>query len=299
MAIRKPILRLLTTMLITLLSTVIVVVLLLLIFQDRLIWFPRRYDANVLAHLPAGTTALPYRTPAGDQVAFVHAPSAPGVDPKIAPVWVFCYGNGSLALEWPEQLMPPDATVLLIEYPGYGASDGAPSPAANDASIDAALDALGQRLGHPVTPTGMLGHSMGCAFVLRTALRHPPRKLVLIAPYTSLRAMARRTVGWPLCWLLRHNLDNQAALDALCAGPHPPTIDILQDRDDEVIPVAMGRALAAAHPQQVRWHEVTGSGHNEILDYHLEDIAAAMTSATAASPDDSAAANRLAHANAP
>jgi pimeloyl-ACP methyl ester carboxylesterase len=166
--------------------------------------------------------------------------------------------------------------VLCVDYPGYGFNAGSPSPAGVDAAIDAALAALGARFGHAVTPAGMLGHSLGAAFALRAACRHPPARLVLVAPFTSLRDMARRQVGWPLCWLLRHQLDNRARLAELCALPAPPAITILQDRDDEVIPVAMGRELAAAHPGQVRWVEVTGSGHNEILDLRTEDIVRAM-----------------------
>jgi hypothetical protein len=33
---------------------------------------------------------------------------------------------------------------------------------------------------------------------------------------------------------------------------------------DEVIPVRMGRALAAAHPDWIRYEEWPGTGHNDI-----------------------------------
>jgi pimeloyl-ACP methyl ester carboxylesterase len=268
--------RLLLIIAITVFATVSLLVVLLLLFQDRMIWLPRRYPADMLDHVPTGLSALQYRTDAGDQVAFVHAPITAGVDPAKAPLWVFIYGNAGLALEWAEEMMPAGATVLMVEYPGYGACAGAPSPAAMDASIEAALAAWSARCGHPVAIHGILGHSMGAAFALRLACRHPAQHVVLIAPYTSLRDMAQRAVGWPLCWLLRHNLDNVGTLNAVCAQTPTPAIDIFMDHDDEVIPVAMGRTLAATHPGQVSWHEVTGSGHNAILDVHLGDIVQAI-----------------------
>ncbi len=112
----------------------------------------------------------------------------------------------------------------------------------------------------------MLGHSLGAATGLNFAARHPVERIVLIAPFTTMRAMARRSVGWPLCWLLLHNYDNRARLRELAARPHPPRIAIFHGEDDQFIPVAMGRGLAAMFPGMIAFHPVPGAGHASVLD---------------------------------
>jgi pimeloyl-ACP methyl ester carboxylesterase len=83
-------------------------------------------------------------------------------------------------------------------------------------------------------------------------------------------------VGWPLCWLLLHNYDNRARLGELAARPRPPRVVIFHGDDDQSIPVAMGRELAAMFPGMIAFHEVPGAGHNTILSAARRQIFAAM-----------------------
>ena len=87
---------------------------------------------------------------------------------------------------------------------------------------------------------------------------------------------SRARVGWPLCWLLAHNYDNQARLRELASRPHPPRVTIFHGSEDEVIPVFMGRQLASMFPRMITFHEVPGAGHNTILFDSRSQIFAAM-----------------------
>lgn len=264
-----------------LLIPLLVFVLVLLLFQDSLIYFPRRYPTGPLTELlPPRTSLVEYRTDQGDQTAFYCAPKAGGVPGRI---WLMFSGNGAQALDWKDFVSGfPDAHTgfLLIDYPGYGRCAGAPSPATIQAGADAAFAALAAHLALPAADlarrSAVLGHSLGAAAACQFAARHAVARVVLVAPFTDLRAMARRSVGWPLCWLLRGNFDNRARLAEITTRVPAPPVVILHGDEDEVIPVAMGRALAAGLGGRATYHEIAGADHNGILLFAEAQIRAAM-----------------------
>jgi uncharacterized protein len=259
---------------------VLVVVLALLVFQDRLIYVPARYADGFADHLPAGVSLVRYRSGSGDQAAF-FIPSAAGAAPRR--LWLVWGGNGMVAREWIHHFQRPDVdpgdAFLLIDYPGYGGNGGAPSPETIRDSSEAAAAAVAEQLGwseaERSTRTALFAHSMGCAAALQFAARHRVASVVLVAPFTDLMTMARRMVGWPLCQLLRHRFDNRARLTEILADGHALRIVIIHGSSDEVIPVAMGRALAAEFPA-IRYDEVSGADHNGIIDDARERILSAM-----------------------
>ncbi|MCX7013581.1 MAG: alpha/beta hydrolase, partial [Candidatus Sumerlaeota bacterium] len=117
-----------------------------------------------------------------------------------------------------------------------------------------------------------LGYSIGAAAALDYAAGHPIRRLILIAPFTSVLDMARKIVGWPLCNLAVDRFDNRARLDELAArSPRPPVLIVHGDADP-VIPVRMGRELARLHPDWIRYHECPGGTHDTIVDAARETI---------------------------
>jgi pimeloyl-ACP methyl ester carboxylesterase len=248
-------------------------------FQDRLIYLPRPYLPAQLAGLPANVTPLVVATAAGSQTGFYVSPRAPGGPPTR--VWLMFSGNAAQALGWEAFAAgyPREREAfLLIDYPGYGACAGRPSPEAILASSEALVARLAEHLGTTVAGLepriAVLGHSLGCAAALQYAASHRVNGIVLVAPFTSMMAMARRTVGWPLCLVLTHRFDNRARLAEIAAAGLPPTT-IIHDDADEVVPLAMGRALAAEFPA-IELQVVPEADHNSVLDLAEARIHAAM-----------------------
>lgn len=254
----------------------------LLGFQHRLIYFPRAYGAAFAERFPKNAVELPFRTSQGAQSAFYIPPAATPAAPP-ARVWAMFCGNGSLALDWTffvAKAAPGHDGFLLIDYPGYGKCEGRASPAAIAESSDTAARTLAAHLG--VSQREMdekwcvLGHSLGCATGLSFAARHPVRRVILLAPFTTMSDMARRTVGWPLSLLLRHRFDNRARLAQLAVRTPPPRVWIFHGSEDEVIPVEMGRALAAEFPAMITFRAVPNARHVSVLDLAGPDILRAM-----------------------
>lgn len=270
-----------------LIGTVVTVILTLVVFlwtsQHKLIYYPHRYlsDAPGVEWQELAST-----TSEGKQVSYyaLAGNKPPLAETPPSELWIVFSGNASTAGEWRDFIGRYPVTTagfLLVDYPGYGFSQGKPSPDSIRAAASSAYNALEQHLGAEVLakiPKNLLGHSLGAATALDffAVSGIQPRRVVLVSPFTTLMTMARRAVGWPLCLLLRHNWDNGNNLSLLISRDPQPLVDIFHGALDEVIPVELGRELAKVSPV-VSYHEVNGELHNTIIFRAEKEIYAAMT----------------------
>ncbi|HWP94948.1 MAG TPA: alpha/beta fold hydrolase [Gammaproteobacteria bacterium] len=251
--------------------------------QDRLIYYPGRY-ARALDQLPATIEPVRYTTASGEQIAFL-LPANAQHPPR---VWLVFGGNADLALNWADWLLPrthAGEAFFLIDYPGYGYSEGNPSAQAIRVASYAAFEALAARLEEDPrvlrTRTCLLGHSIGAAAALELAVRHPPRCLMLVAPFTTLRAIGQHVFGGWIGPLVRNDYDNIARLAEL--EPHAPAVYVVHGARDTIIPARFGRELASRFPW-IRYHEVPQAGHNDIFAIAGDRIRQLMVEGAASQP---------------
>jgi uncharacterized protein len=237
-------------------------------FQGRLLYPAPHYAERGLSSLPAGLVAL--RDPASPDsvMGFYRAPLGGSVPRR---VWLAFGGNGDLALRFDSWLSPSltaEQGFLMVEYPGYGARRGEPSPETLLTETERTVEALARHLGTSTAElqarTAVLGYSLGSAAALQYAATHRVTRIVLLSPFTTMLDMARRVVGSPLCHLLAHRYDNVAALASVRQRGLPPTI-ILHGSADTLIPPHMGRTLAATAPGS-RFELVPNAGHQDVLE---------------------------------
>jgi len=162
-------------------------------------------------------------------------PGAPG------PVVAFFHGNGERIDEWVGPLRrytERGASVLLIEYRGYGRSGGAPSKEALTADSLAFLERL--RHDSRVDPDRVVlhGRSIGGGVACAVAGIRPPAALVLQSTFTRMTDLALRR-GLP-GFLVRDRFDSAEVVARLDVP-----ILIAHGREDPVIPFAQGQALYA------------------------------------------------------
>jgi pimeloyl-ACP methyl ester carboxylesterase len=107
----------------------------------------------------------------------------------------------------------------------------------------------------------LIGRSLGSGVAVQVARRHPPARLVLVTPFDSLAAVARRHYPWlPVDLLLRDRYDSAAH----AASIHVPTT-LVAAADDAIVPAEHARALARAFaPGRARLVVLAGAGHNDI-----------------------------------
>ncbi|WP_395743121.1 hypothetical protein [Prosthecobacter sp.] len=253
--------------------------------QSRLIYFPNSYRAEYESQLrSAKGERVRFTTSQGAQTAFYIPPrTTAGGLPQT--VWLCFAGNGSLALDWLAWTddWDPNFAYLLVDYPSYGECAGKPSPGTIRESGKAAAEALAAHLHTPMTELqphlAVLGHSLGSAAALMTAEELDVHRGVLLSPFTTMTDMGRIVLGWPLCHLNLHRFDNHKTLRHAAARPGARFV-IFHGAEDEVIPMRMGQELAAAHPQTVTFHPVSGGHHNDLLNLISPQIGRAMEEVT-------------------
>ncbi len=274
MTLRTRLLRILVIIILT-------PVIFLLSCQSKLIYHPRGYDANHLGLLKAAKgERITYQTTQGVQTAF-YIPPQDASAAATAPLWLCFSGNGSLALEWlySTRGWSGNFAYLLIDYPSYGDCAGNPTPSSIRQSSVAAFDALALRLNTTAAAmrarSCVIGHSLGAAAALMAAEDLDLKRGVLISPFTSMTDMGRGMLGWPLCHLNLHRFNNRKHL-ARISQREGARFTLFHGSTDEVIPVSMGRELAAAHPDVVTYHEIPAAHHNDILGLIEAKIEAEM-----------------------
>ncbi len=241
-------------------------VLMLAFFQHRMIYHPRPYNSYYQNYVESGIQKITYQTREGSQTAF-YWPPVGGKHPEM--LWLLFGGNAALALDWMwliEKASAPGIGFLLIDYPGFGKCEGRASPETILASSQMALEQwLKDHAGDVKPQLGIMGHSLGTGAGLQLAGKIPLRKVLLLSPFTSFADMVRRMFGSWLVPLLLHRFENKEPIQNLLKQKAPPEIVIIHGTRDEVIPVEMGRELAALDKQKIEYIELPNSGHNTII----------------------------------
>lgn len=155
-----------------------------------------------------------------------------------------------------------NANALLVNYRGYGRSEGRPSEAAMVNDAIAIFDLFCEETGTGPQTVFLMGRSLGSGVTIQTALARPQvAGMILVTPYESIEAIARFQYPWlPVRGILRHPF---RSID------HAPSITIpalvLLAEYDRVIPPATGRRLAEALGGPVEIIELP-TGHNDIQE---------------------------------
>ena len=277
----RALLKTMTALLMIVIVAVLGFAALLFFQQHAMIYHPRPYPAGYERLLPREIAVLRYTTAAGKQVAFYVPPRSGEALP--VRIWVAFPGNASVALDWLD-LATRDATsadgFLLIDYPGYGESEGHASIASTRESADIAFATLAEHLRVPQAELAprlcVIGLSLGAAAALEFAAGHPIQRAVLIAPFTSLRDMAAQLFARPFAYLLRENYDNRARLAELATRDPAPRVAIFHGTMDTLILPGMGRDLAESAPAITEYFPVEGATHDTVFGAALDSIVAWM-----------------------
>jgi len=190
------------------------------------------------------------------------AASPTAASPTAALLWF--YGNGEMiGAIWPtiRDFRPPNAALLVVDYPGYGASGGVASEAGLYEAGALAYDALVQRPGVDRSRIYVYGRSLGSAVATRTAAEHDVAGLILESPFTSAREMAVRTYRIFPTFLVRLQLNNLETIKRVRC----PVL-VFHGTADRLAPIDMGRRVAAAAPGPTEFVMIEGAGHNETYD---------------------------------
>lgn len=147
--------------------------------------------------------------------------------------------------------------VLMVDYRGYGHSEGQPSEDGLYRDADAAWRWLVEARGVDPKRIVVHGRSLGGAVAVELARRRPVGGLVVESSFSSLVAIGQRQYPLlPVSLIARHRFESIRKVPEIAA----PKL-FFHGRDDALIPLRDGQRLyaAAAPPKQL---VVTPGGHN-------------------------------------
>jgi uncharacterized protein len=149
--------------------------------------------------------------------------------------------------------------IFIFDYRGYGKSAGKPSEEGTYKDGVAALEHLRSRQDVEPKRIVLFGQSLGAAVATEIAVRHPGLALILEAPFTSIRDMARIAAPWlPIGSFLRTKYDNLEKIKKIRAP-----ILVLHGDFDDVVPFDQGKRIFAAAPEPKEFYTIQGSRHND------------------------------------
>ena len=171
-------------------------------------------------------------------------------------------GNISHRLDSLAQFHRLGFSVLILDYRGYGRSEGRPSEAGLARDARAGWRWLQEEARQSPEQVVLFGRSLGAAVTAelaeaREAEGERPAAVILESPFRSVPELAQRVYPFlPARWLARFSHDTESRVRGITA----PLL-VIHSRDDEIIPFAEGEAVyrAAREPKQLL--EIQG-GHN-------------------------------------
>ncbi|MEJ8571900.1 alpha/beta hydrolase [Microbaculum marinum] len=183
--------------------------------------------------------------------------------PAVAPrgVLLFFHGNAgniSHRLESVRIFHELDLDVLLIDYRGYGRSEGSPSEAGLGRDAEAAWRYLVEHRETAPEKIVIFGRSLGASVAARLAADRKPAGVILESGFVSVPDLGARMYPWlPVRTLSRLKFPT---IDHVRSIRSP--VMIVHSRGDEIIPFADGQALYEAASAPKRFLEIEG-GHND------------------------------------
>jgi len=126
--------------------------------------------------------------------------------------------------------------VLLVEFPGYGRSEGKPTQSSITETFVKAYDLMTRRKDVDSARIILYGRSIGGGAICSLLSQRPAAAVILMSTFSSVRSFAPRYLVPP--FLVRDPFDNLSAI----RNYHGPLL-ILHGKQDEVIPYAHGKRL--------------------------------------------------------
>jgi hypothetical protein len=186
---------------------------------------------------------------------WLMTPHSPGPHPA-----VLYFGGRSEEVSWVARdagRLFPNMTVLAMNYRGYGDSHGAPDETHMVDDGCALFDWLADHGAVDPSRIALVGRSLGSGVAIQVAKERPVHSLVLITPYDSVLAIAKRRFrGMPVEYMLRHRFESIKYAPSLSA----PTY-VLRAEEDDVVPHSHTDQLVAKLARLYGDDIVPGSDH--------------------------------------
>lgn len=192
----------------------------------------------------------------------IHAWSVPAAGVRYSVI--FFHGNAgniSHRLDWLRILNRLRLEVLLIEYRGYGASEGRPSEEGTHRDALAAWNFLHAERALPACRIVLFGESLGGAVAARLATSVPAAGLILFSAFSSIADIAAYHYRFlPVRRLLQLNYPTR---DYVARAAQP--VLVMHSADDEIVPFAQAQLILQGAGDRAVFVQTAGDHNSGFL----------------------------------
>ncbi|MTB52910.1 alpha/beta hydrolase [Lewinella sp. W8] len=225
--------------------------------QERLLFHPRALNAD---YRYENYQEVWVPTDDATRLHALHLRAAANTDPAARKVVLYLHGNvgnNRRSLHQTRALQQIGVDLLLIDYRGFGKSEGALTTEEHlTEDLQEAYDYLREELDYAEENITVVGYSLGSGPASYLAAENNPGNVVLVAPYTSLTDMKNEFFWMFPDFLMRYPMDNAKRLRESNAP-----VTILHGTADELIPFRMAEELVSIDPQRINLRPLEGQGH--------------------------------------
>lgn len=242
--------------------------------QSRYVFFPSRDVSVTPEHLGMSYETVRISTSDGLSLDAWYVPTEPHRG-----VLLFLHGNAgniSHRLESLRVFHDLGLSTLIIDYRGYGRSEGRPGEPGIYRDADAAWTYLVNERGVSPDSIVVFGRSLGGAVATWLAKRYAPRALIIESTFTSIPDLGAELYPlMPVRLLARIRFD---ALSRIARAECP--VLVVHSREDEIVPFSHGERLYEAASPPKDFLELHGS-HNDAMfmsgNQYIESLGAFLS----------------------
>lgn len=179
------------------------------------------------------------------------------------PVMLFFHGNGgniSHRIEKIRLLCSPEISALMIDYHGYGLSQGQPSEVSCYLDALTSWDYLTQKRGIDPKKIVLFGESLGGAVAIDLGVKKQAGAVILESTFTNIGEVMSRFVPG-IGTFLKGKFNSLAKIPQLKA----PLL-ILHGDQDELVAYELGRKLFEKANEPKEFFTLRGSHHNDTYE---------------------------------
>ncbi len=155
--------------------------------------------------------------------------------------------------------------VFIIDYRGYGLSEGRPSEKGLYMDAEAAIDHLVSDRGLDAERDVVLfGRSLGVGVAVEMATRHRVRGVILESGFSSVKGMAKVTHPGVPSFLTLPFIEARYDSESKIGRVRSPVMILHGDRD-EIVPFEMAERLYEAASEPKRLFRIRGASHNDTV----------------------------------
>ncbi|MGE3278938.1 MAG: alpha/beta hydrolase [Candidatus Altimarinota bacterium] len=228
-------------------------------FEKTILFQPEKgFDQNLLQTY--GLEEIWLSTPENIRLHGVYHEQNPQI------IDLFFHGNaGNITNNEPNlrYLREAGVSFFMIDYPGYGLSQGHPSEESFYETAQIAYDYLIKQKNWKPEQIVINGQSLGGAVAVDLASKNPCKSLIIEASFPSTAAVAKHLYPWIPYALITKN--KFRSIDKI-PQVNCPILILHGDRDD-LLPYRFAEELFDAAPEPKHLLTLPDLGHNDVLEY--------------------------------